>query len=134
MKRIAAILVSLVLLLVCCSVAPAEEEAAARSEDEEAIVINGGDIPLKIRFDFREDLCEIYYDIDIFLDDIFIATVQQGEYYRETLMVTKGEHTATFFRTDREEVQHTYTFEVEKPSMISWAYKKVDTKTDFDDF
>ena len=44
-------------------------------------------------------------------------------------MVTKGEHTATFFRTDREEVQHTSTFEVEKPSMISWAYKKVDTKT-----
>ncbi len=49
MKRIGAILVSLVLLLACCSGAFAEENTAAPSEDEETPIVIDGDTILKIR-------------------------------------------------------------------------------------
>ena len=133
MKRIGAIMVSLVLLLGCFC-AFAEEDVATRNEEEEDPILIDGELLLKIRFDFRDEDDLVQYDVDVYLDGIFIATVPHGTLFKGTVMVSEGEHIIVFCKSGEDEVQDEYTFEMEGPMILSCEIKPVDNKVEWSDF
>lgn len=134
MKRIVAILVSLVLLFACSCSVLAEENTVTPSEDEETPIIIDGDTMLKIRLDFRDEDNRFQYDVDIYLDGNYVITVPHGELYKGTLMVSEGEHTIAFCRAGEYEVTDEYTFVMKGPMILRCEIKAVDNKVEMSDF
>ncbi|MBR4711454.1 MAG: hypothetical protein IKP10_05430 [Clostridia bacterium] len=68
------------------------------SEGSKSTYING-QTELVLTVDFRKNAAFSTYDVDMFCDDILIATLPHGEGYHGVLKVSDGIHVISFFET-----------------------------------
>lgn len=91
----------------------------AKAPDEPAVVWVDGSTSLAVSVEFRKNGMFSQYDVDMYLDDVKVATLQHGKNYEGTLLVSKGSHTVMFCRSGDKSVRGSCSIRVEKDSSFT---------------
>ena len=78
-----------------------------------------GNTRLKVYIEFKKNALFSVYDVDMYLDDIFIATLPHGKDYNGTWMVSEGKHLLVFYEAGGKTKKGTYTLTVEGDTAFS---------------
>ena len=78
-----------------------------------------GDLRLEVHVEFRKNAVFSAYDVDMYLDDILVATLAHGKDYDNTLLVSAGPHMLTFCKSGDSSVRGSCTFRAEKDARFS---------------
>lgn len=89
-----------------------------------------GDLKLEVSIEFRKNAAFSQYDVDMYCDDVFIATLPHGKDYANTLLVSKGPHIITFYRVGKKKIKGSCTFTVSKDAYFSCKIEATSTKVD----
>lgn len=102
-------------------------------EDNNAISIDGN-LKLQVSVQFRKNGMFSQYDVDMYCDDTFVATLPHGKNFEGTLLVSKGSHMISFYKSGSKKVRGTCSFKVDKDAYFSCKIEaernKVDVKND----
>lgn len=98
--------------------------------DEKSAVKVDGDIKLSVSIEFRKNGIFSQYDVDMYFDDTFIETLPHGKNYENTLLVSKGNHMITFYKSGSKSVRGTCSFKVEKDGSFSCKIEAERNKVD----
>ena len=105
----------------------------AAPDDRSAIMVDGG-LKLRVSIEFRKNGIFSQYDVDMYCDDILIATLPNGRNYEGTLLVSKGSHMISFVKSGSSEVRGTCRFKVDRDASFSCNIEaernKVDVRND----
>lgn len=63
-----------------------------------------GDLALSLDVEFEENLMFSRYDVDVYLNNTKLATIEHGKEYHEVLNVAAGDYTLTFTKSDDQSV------------------------------
>lgn len=81
--------------------------------DNSAVKVDGN-LMLQVNIEFRKNGMFSQYDVDMYCDDVFIATLPHGKNYKGTLLVSKGTHMFTFYKSGSKSVRGTCRFTLDK--------------------
>ena len=102
-------------------------------DKEEAIRIDGN-LKLEVSIEFRKNGMFSQYDVDMYCDDTFVVTLPHGKNYEGTLLVSKGSHMISFYKSGSKKVRGTCSFKVDKDAFFSCKIEaernKVDVRND----
>ena len=102
-------------------------------DKEDAIRIDGN-LKLQVSIEFRKNGMFSQYDVDMYCDDTFVATLPHGKNYEGTLLVSKGSHMISFYKSGSKKVRGTCSFKVDKDAFFSCKIEaernKVDVRND----
>lgn len=102
-------------------------------DDKNAIRIDGN-LKLQVSIEFRKNGMFSQYDVDMYCDDTFVATLPHGKNYDGTLLVSKGSHMISFYKSGSKKVRGTCSFKVDKDAYFSCKIEaernKVDVRND----
>lgn len=87
--------------------------------DEQSVISVDGNIELQVSVEFRKNGIFSQYDVDMYFDDIFIAALPHGKNYEGTLLVSKGTHMITFYKSGSKKVRGTCIFTVDHDAYFS---------------
>ena len=108
------------------------EEQAGPGEKEPVKV--DGSLALRVSIEFRKNGIFSQYDVDMYFDDIFIATLPHGKNYENTLLVSKGPHMITFCKSGSKSIRGTCSFTLDQDASfyckIEAERNKVDVRND----
>lgn len=114
-KIIIALLISLVLILgataeetwVCssCGEKTSGNFCSNCGQKKEEPVIENGELQLYIDVDFVANWVFDLYDVDLYVDDVYLTTIPHGKHFTELLPVKKGEHIMKFIKSHDKGVQ-----------------------------
>ena len=104
-------------------------ENRAAPDKESAIKIDG-DLKLSVSIEFKKNGIFSQYDVDMYFDDTFIETLPHGKDYENTLLVSKGNHMITFYKSGSKSVRGTCSFKVEKDGSFSCKIEAERNKVD----
>lgn len=108
----------------------AEQELA----NNKHIVDADGNLKLRVNIEFKKNGVFSQYDVDMYCDDIYIATLPHGKNYEGTLLVSKGNHVITFYKSGEKSIHGNCSFKVTKDAYFSCKIEaeknKVDVKKD----
>ncbi len=115
------------------------ERTEALPEDQEApdeqnvFTIDGG-LELKVSVEFKKNGVFSQYDVDMYCDDTFVASLPHGKNFEGTLLVSQGSHMLTFCKSGSRAVRGTCSFKVDQDAFFSCRIEaernKVDVKND----
>ncbi len=101
--------------------------------DDESVRIDG-DLKLQVNIEFKKNAMFSQYDVDMYCDDTFVASLPHGKNYEGTLLVSKGKHMISFYKSGSREVGGTCSFTVDKDAYFSCRIesekKKIDIQKD----
>ena len=104
------------------------------SPDEGNAIRVDGSIKLQVSIEFRKNGMFSQYDVDLYCDDTFIATLPHGKDFEGTLLVSKGSHMISFYKSGSKNVRGTSSFKVDKDAYFSCKIEaernKVDVRND----
>ena len=104
------------------------------SAAEEKVFNVDGDIKLRTSVEFRKNGMFSQYDVDMYCDDTYIATLPHGKNFEGTLLVSKGSHMVTFYKSGSKKVRGTCSFKVDQSASFSCKIEaernKVDVRND----
>ena len=89
-----------------------------------------GDLKLEVSIEFRKNGIFSQYDVDMYCDDTFIATLPHGKDYANTLLVSKGPHIITFYKSGMKSVKGSSTFSVDRDSSFSCKIEATSSKVE----
>lgn len=100
------------------------ERTETISDDREApddidVIRVDGDLALRVSIEFRKNGMFSQYNVDMYCDDMFIATLPHGKNYEGMLLVSKGVHMISFYKSRSKSVRGTCSFKVEKDATFS---------------
>lgn len=78
-----------------------------------------GNLKLEVSIEFRKNAIFSQYDVDMYCDDEFVATLPHGKNYSNTLLVSKGPHMIVFYKSGNKSVRGTCSFKVDKDASFS---------------
>ena len=78
-----------------------------------------GPVRLDLVIDFKENMMLSRYDVDLYLDDVFVATLPHGIGYQGTFGVTGGVHVLTFRKSGDKTIKGVSQFNVEEDTSFS---------------
>ena len=87
--------------------------------DKENVTRIDGSLKLQVSIEFRKNGMFSQYDVDMYCDDTFVATLPHGKNYEGTLLVSKGSHMITFYKSSSKNVRGTCSFKVDKDAFFS---------------
>ena len=87
--------------------------------DRESVIAVDGDLKLRLNVEFRKNGMFSTYDVDMYLDDVYIATLPHGKDFEGTLLVSPGMHILVFYRSGSRSVRGSADFTVEKDAFFS---------------
>ena len=96
----------------------ASSDDSADTKKKKAVKVDG-DLKLKVSIEFRKNGMLSQYDVDMYCDDTFIATLPHGKNYEGTLLVSKGKHTIMFYKSGSKKVRGSVSFKVSKDAAFS---------------
>ena len=98
----------------CISCGAARPEEPVWAEDDIADPVRaasilgiGGDLLLELTVDFEENLIFSTYDVDMYLDDAYLATLPHGVDYHAYFSVPQGDHVLAFYENGNHQVYGT---------------------------
>ncbi len=104
------------------------------SPNEESAIRIDGDLRLQVSIEFRKNGMFSQYDVDMYCDDIFVATLPHGKNFEGVLLVSKGSHMISFYKSGSKKVRGTCSFKVDKNAYFSCKIEaernKVDVRND----
>lgn len=89
-----------------------------------------GDLKLEVSIEFRKNGIFSQYDVDMYCDDVLIATLPHGKDYANTLLVSKGPHIITFYKSGQKRVKGSCTFVVDKDAFFSCKIEATSSKVE----
>ena len=98
-------------------------------DDSSAIKVDG-DLKLQVSVEFRKNGMFSQYDVDLYCDDTFIATLPHGKNFEGTLLVSKGQHMISFYKSGSKKVRGTCSFKVDKDATFSCKIEAEHNKVD----
>lgn len=98
--------------------------------DEKSVVRVDGDIQLSVYIEFRKNAMFSTYDVDVYCDDMFIATLPHGKDYENTWLVSEGNHLITFYRSGKKSIRGTSSIKVEKDAYFTCKIKAESNKVE----
>ncbi len=101
----------------------------AASDDNSAIRVDG-DLKLQVSIEFRKNGMFSQYDVDMYCDDTYIATLPHGKNFEGTLLVSKGAHMISFYKSGSKKVRGTCSFKVDKDATFSCKIEAERNKVD----
>ena len=105
----------------------------AAPDDTSAIMVDGN-LKLQVSIEFRKNGIFSQYDVDMYFDDTYIATLSHGKNYEGTWLVSKGAHMITFYKAGSKSIRGTCSFKMDKDASfychIEAERNKVDVKRD----
>lgn len=105
----------------------------AAKNDSSGIMVDG-DLKLDVYVEFRKNAMFSTYDVDLYCDDVFIATLPHGKDFSNTLLLSKGSHVLTFYKSGSKKVRGSSKFVMEKDASFSCKieaeHNKVDVRKD----
>ena len=90
----------------------------AISQEQIEIAIDGN-IRLNVYVEFQKNAMFSTYDVDMYLDDVYVATLRHGKDFDGTLLVSKGKHMLSFYRSGKKSIRGTSTFTVDGDASFS---------------
>lgn len=109
--------------------ATAISESDAAPGETSAIPVDGS-LALSVHVEFKKNVMFSQYDVDVYLDDTFIASLPHGRNFDGILLVSEGKHMLTFYKAGDRKVRGTISFEVKGDAAllceIETQSKKVD--------
>ena len=87
--------------------------------DSGSVLELSGSCRLRIYIEFRKNAFLSRYDVEVYMDDVLIATLPHGKDYDGTLMVSAGTHTLTFRKAGSRSVSGFCSIRVEGDSLFS---------------
>lgn len=100
------------------------------SPDDISIIKVDGDLKLQVSIEFRKNGIFSQYDVDMYFDDAYIATLPHGKDYDGTLLVSKGTHMITFYKSGSKKIRGTCSFKVDKDASFSCKIEAERNKVD----
>lgn len=94
----------------------------------EGPVYVNGDLNLKVRIEFERNITFSKYDVDMYMDGIYVATLPHGNDFEGALGVSKGEHVLTFYKAGGKTVSGTSKFTVSRDSEYSCKIEATSSK------
>ncbi len=76
-------------------VSPDQPELGGEKQEIEA----DGDLRLQLHIEFKKNAVFSTYDVDMYLDDLFIATLPHGKNFDGVLLVSEGKHLLIFYKS-----------------------------------
>ena len=102
-------------------------------DNKNAIKVDG-DLRLQVSIEFRKNGIFSQYDVDMYCDDTFIATLPHGKNFEGTLLVSKGSHMISFYKSGGKSVRGTCSIRVDRDASfyckIEAEKNKVDVRND----
>lgn len=101
-----------------------DERTEAISNDQplpgtvEAVRIDG-DLKLQVSIEFRKNGVFSQYDVDLYCDDVYVATLPHGKNYMNTLLVSPGSHMIMFYKSGDKSVRGSSSIKVDKDASFS---------------
>ena len=93
------------------------ENSAAPGEKETMRL--DGDVRLRICVDFRKNGMFSQYDVDLYMDNDYVATLPHGRNYEGVLLVEAGSHLITFCKSGDQGVRGTCEFSITDDATLS---------------
>ena len=78
-----------------------------------------GDLRLQLHVEFRKNAVFSTYDVDMYLDDLFIATLPHGKDFDGVLRVSEGKHLLVFYKSGGKTQRGAAAFTVEGDTQYS---------------
>lgn len=94
-----------------CSICGAKKDEERETITEIPIV--NGNVPIELTVDFVENLAFSKYNVKMFLDNVYIATLPHGKPYHGFLGVSSGLHVLTFQKENNEHIVGIAQFRIE---------------------
>ena len=104
-----------------------EDQAAP---DDTSVIKVDGDLKLQVSIEFRKNGMFSQYDVDMYFDDTFIATLPHGKNYEGTLLVSKGTHMISFYKVGSKKIRGTCSFKIDKDAAFSCKIEAERNKVD----
>ena len=89
-----------------------------------------GNLKLQVSIEFRKNGIFSQYDVDLYCDDTFIATLPHGKNFEGTLLVSKGSHMISFYKAGGKNVRGNSSFKVDKDAFFSCKIEAERNKVD----
>lgn len=102
-------------------------DADAPLPGEGATYVNGN-INLSVKINFERNVAFSKYDVDMYLDGIYVTTLPHGNDYEGVLGVSSGEHTLVFYKAGSKSVSGTSKFSVNKDASFSCKIEATSSK------
>lgn len=91
----------------------ADNESFVSTESDISVINVNGDILLELNIDFEKNLLFSTYNVAMYLDDIYIATLPHGQSFHGVVSVSKGIHVISFYEENDTSVKGTSQFNIE---------------------
>lgn len=86
--------------------------------EKESVNVDGN-VNLQVQVNFKKNAFFSQYDVDMYLDDVYIATLPHGKNYEGTLKVSKGKHVLVFYRSGGKSDRGAVSFSVDGDGLFS---------------
>lgn len=105
----------------------AADRPAPDAESELAV---DGDVKLRVSVGFKKNGLFSTYDVDLYLDDLFIARLPHGKDFEQTLLVSPGQHLLVFYKAGGKSVRGTASFQLDGDAFFSCRIEAERNKID----
>ena len=100
-----------------------------KSTGDAAIKVDG-DLKLQVSIEFRKNVVFLQYDVDKYCDDTYIATLPHGKNFEGTLLVSRGAHMISFYKSGSKKIRGTCSFKVDGDASFSCKIEAERNKVD----
>ena len=97
--------------------------------DKKAIRIDGS-LKLQVNVEFKKNGIFSQYDVDMYCDDTFAATLPHGKNFEGILLVSQGSHMISFYKSGSKNVRGSCSFKVDKDAYFSCRIEAERNKVD----
>ncbi len=112
-----------------------DERTEAISEDRaapdsQAVIPVDGETRLQVSVEFRKNGIFSRYDVDLYCDDVFIATLPHGKNYEGAWLVSDGTHMIMFCKSGDRSVRGSVTLKVDRDAAFFCKIEATRNKVD----
>ena len=86
---------------------------------ETSVIYVNGTLNLSVSVEFERNIAFSKYDVDMYLDDVYVATLPHGNDFEGTLGVSPGEHVLKFCKARAKAISGTSKFTVSADAVYS---------------